>query len=288
MTTPPVRHASCPGEEMIGLSRAVVGGVKVENREVFMPAPRVDDLGMKLELGVVVRDLKDGSLPHKHGVRLGDEIFQVNKFTLYGDNPLDFFTRLLKNATEPVALMLRRQVHVPDTGRPYNTLPLSPRGSRPISPCFLPSLPLHPPCSSIFPLSPQVGAATLSRKSPAFQSPPTTAAAGSPVSAGHTTLLDTSLEAAKTLQQRVSTSNSTVSTNKDFSSSSSDEDGERQSGRRKGPRTPVIISQQKPTSNRYSTSSEQGGIVTSPTGRSTYLPTHMWGQVSFCRILLAE
>ena len=57
-------------------------------------------------------------------------------------------------------------------------------------------------CSSIFPLSPQLGAATLSRKSPAFQSPPTTATAGSPVSGGNS-LLDTSLDAGKTTQQRV-------------------------------------------------------------------------------------
>lgn len=35
------------------------------------------DLGMKLELGVVVKDLKDGSLPYLHGVRIGDEICQV-------------------------------------------------------------------------------------------------------------------------------------------------------------------------------------------------------------------
>lgn len=35
------------------------------------------DLGMKLELGVVVKDLKDGSLPYLHGVRVGDEICQV-------------------------------------------------------------------------------------------------------------------------------------------------------------------------------------------------------------------
>ena len=32
---------------------------------------------MKLELGVVVKELKEGSLPHRHGVRLGDEIYQV-------------------------------------------------------------------------------------------------------------------------------------------------------------------------------------------------------------------
>ena len=32
---------------------------------------------MKLELGVVVKDLKDGSLPYLHGVRIGDEICQV-------------------------------------------------------------------------------------------------------------------------------------------------------------------------------------------------------------------
>ena len=35
------------------------------------------DLGMKLALGVIVKDLKEGSLPHIHGVRVGDEICQV-------------------------------------------------------------------------------------------------------------------------------------------------------------------------------------------------------------------
>ena len=32
---------------------------------------------MKLELCVVVKELKDGSLPYLHGVRIGDEICQV-------------------------------------------------------------------------------------------------------------------------------------------------------------------------------------------------------------------
>ena len=48
MSTPPcpTRHASCPGEDV--MTHRVTGGVtggavtKVENLEVFMPAPRVD------------------------------------------------------------------------------------------------------------------------------------------------------------------------------------------------------------------------------------------------------
>ena len=49
------------------------------------------------------------------------------------------------------------------------------------------------------------------------------------------------------------------------SSSSSDEDGaERPGHRKRRPRTPVIIPQQK-SHNRFSTASDQSGIVTSPT-----------------------
>ena len=49
---------------------------------LFFPTPvsYVADLGMKLEQGVVVRELKEGSQPHKHGVRLGDEICQVHTY----------------------------------------------------------------------------------------------------------------------------------------------------------------------------------------------------------------
>ena len=38
-------------------------------------------MGMKLALGVVVEELKDGSLLYTHGVRVGDEINQVSPDT---------------------------------------------------------------------------------------------------------------------------------------------------------------------------------------------------------------
>lgn len=60
--------------------------------------------------------------------------------------------------------------------------------------------PLYPHfSSSISPLNPQLGALTLSRKFPAFQSPPLPPSASSPV---NTTVLETSLES-KTMPQLI-------------------------------------------------------------------------------------
>ena len=48
-----------------------------------------------------------------HGVRLGDEVVEVNHISLAGDrDPLEFATRLISSAAKTVTLSVRRQVGV--------------------------------------------------------------------------------------------------------------------------------------------------------------------------------
>lgn len=74
---------------------------------VVMPA---NDSGIKIGLAIVVRELTESGNAFQHGMRIGDEIYEVNRIKLDSDRePLQFAQRMLQSASQMVTLSIKRQ-----------------------------------------------------------------------------------------------------------------------------------------------------------------------------------